>query len=286
MSNCLKLVLHFLCDLHTRWRVASQRSECQNVKCLRSRQIYRSLWLLDWRLELVGILPRTMPFRRRRTCRFHCCRAWNIRRRGSAPRPYRKKPTSPIDFFTDVKPVFVTHCFSCHGPETHKMYGLDNQQTEYFGRKCLLAEAIGGARRTLCATILRRRHTATLLGRPFRFEAQSRRTLPETDRPIYGSLTDLKQRGLLDSTLVIWGGESADYHQPGTIGRDHGPKGFTMWLAGGGVKGGLIRAPPMSSDTPQWNIAGRFLICTPRVCTYSAWTTSNSPSATAAATSG
>ena len=64
----------------------------------------------------------------------------------------------------------------------------------------------------------------------------------ETDRPIYGLLTDLKRRGLLDSTLVIWGGEFGRLPtNQGTIGRDHGPKGFTMWLAGGGVKGGQIR---------------------------------------------
>jgi uncharacterized protein (DUF1501 family) len=63
-----------------------------------------------------------------------------------------------------------------------------------------------------------------------------------TDRPIAGLLTDLKQRGLLDQTLVIWGGEfgrqpTAEYAK-GT-GRDHNAYGFTMWLAGGGVKGGI-----------------------------------------------
>ena len=62
-----------------------------------------------------------------------------------------------------------------------------------------------------------------------------------TDLPIAGLLTDLKQRGLLDSTLIIWGGEfgrqpTAEYAQ-GT-GRDHNSAGFTMWMAGGGIKGG------------------------------------------------
>ena len=63
-----------------------------------------------------------------------------------------------------------------------------------------------------------------------------------TDRPIAGLLNDLKQRGLLDSTLVVWGGEfgrqpTAEYEE-GT-GRDHNAMGFTMWMAGGGVRGGV-----------------------------------------------
>jgi uncharacterized protein (DUF1501 family) len=64
----------------------------------------------------------------------------------------------------------------------------------------------------------------------------------ETDRPIAGLLKDLKQRGLLDSTLIVWGGEfgrqpTAEYEK-GT-GRDHNSYGFTVWLAGGGIKGGV-----------------------------------------------
>jgi uncharacterized protein (DUF1501 family) len=63
-----------------------------------------------------------------------------------------------------------------------------------------------------------------------------------TDKPIAGLLKDLKQRGLLDETLVIWGGEfgrqpTAEYEK-GT-GRDHNSMGFTMWMAGGGIKGGI-----------------------------------------------
>jgi uncharacterized protein (DUF1501 family) len=63
-----------------------------------------------------------------------------------------------------------------------------------------------------------------------------------TDKPITGLLKDLKQRGLLDETLVVWGGEfgrqpTAEYKE-GT-GRDHNAYGFTMWMAGGGIKGGV-----------------------------------------------
>jgi uncharacterized protein (DUF1501 family) len=62
----------------------------------------------------------------------------------------------------------------------------------------------------------------------------------EVDLPIAGLLTDLKSRGLLDDTLVFWGGEfGRTPTAQGKDGRDHNPEGFTMWLAGGGVKGGV-----------------------------------------------
>ena len=63
-----------------------------------------------------------------------------------------------------------------------------------------------------------------------------------TDKPIAGLLKDLKQRGLLDETLVVWGGEFGRTPtvqvSKAEVGRDHHPEGFTMWMAGGGVKGG------------------------------------------------
>jgi uncharacterized protein (DUF1501 family) len=62
----------------------------------------------------------------------------------------------------------------------------------------------------------------------------------EVDKPIAGLLTDLKARGLLRDTLVLWGGEfGRTPTAEGTNGRDHNPEGFTVWLAGGGVKGGF-----------------------------------------------
>ncbi|HEX4606701.1 MAG TPA: DUF1501 domain-containing protein, partial [Urbifossiella sp.] len=62
-----------------------------------------------------------------------------------------------------------------------------------------------------------------------------------TDRPIAGLLRDLEARGLLDETLVVWGGEfGRTPMSEGTTGRDHNPHGFCMWLAGGGVKGGAV----------------------------------------------
>jgi uncharacterized protein (DUF1501 family) len=63
----------------------------------------------------------------------------------------------------------------------------------------------------------------------------------ESDQPVAGLLKDLKARGLLDSTLVIWGGEfGRTPMSEGTTGRDHNPHGFCMWLAGGGVQGGQV----------------------------------------------
>ncbi|MGH7340370.1 MAG: DUF1501 domain-containing protein, partial [Candidatus Rokuibacteriota bacterium] len=71
----------------------------------------------------------------------------------------------------------------------------------------------------------------------------------ETDRPIAGLIRDLKQRGLLDSTLIVWGGEFGRLPlvQRGGTGRDHNPHAFTTWLAGGGVKGGASYG-----ETDEW----------------------------------
>ena len=72
-------------------------------------------------------------------------------------------------------------------------------------------------------------------------EENHRRKAAETDRPIAGLLKDLKRRGLLDSTLVLWGGEFGRSPEAESArGRDHHNLGFTMWMAGGGVKGGQV----------------------------------------------
>jgi hypothetical protein len=81
--------------------------------------------------------------------------------------------------------------------------------------------------------------------------------MPDTDQPIGALLTDLKQRGLLDSTLVIWGGEfGRTVYSQGSLadnyGRDHHPRNFCMWMAGGGIKGGVSYG---ESDDFSYNIA-------------------------------
>jgi hypothetical protein len=102
--------------------------------------------------------------------------------------------------------------------------------------------AAGGARGTLRADLLRRQPQRRELGRARDLVHNHTLHAGETDQPIAGLIQDLKQRGLLDETLIVWGGEfgrqpTAEYEK-GT-GRDHNAYGFTMWLAGGGIKGGI-----------------------------------------------
>jgi Protein of unknown function (DUF1501) len=117
----------------------------------------------------------------------------------------------------------------------HRLYGLDNPRTEAFGKQCLLARRLveRGVRFVQLITGVNwDHHTGIKTGLPNNCAA--------TDQPMAGLLTDLKARGLLEDTLVIWGGEfgRTPVAQKGD-GRDHHPFGFTMWLAGGGVKGGI-----------------------------------------------
>lgn len=119
---------------------------------------------------------------------------------------------------------------------TMQLYGIDEKETSVFGRNCLLA------RRLVERGV---RFVQLYHGSGSRWDAHSgieknHSTLCRaSDRPVAGLLTDLKQRGLLDSTLVIWGGEfgRTPMSEKGD-GRDHNSNGFTMWMAGGGVRGG------------------------------------------------
>ncbi len=121
---------------------------------------------------------------------------------------------------------------------TQEAYGLNDKSTQAFGRNCLMARRLvergvrfielysGAGSKWDAHTKLEENHT---------------KYCGETDRPIAALLTDLKQRGLLDETLVVWGGEfgRTPMSEKGD-GRDHNPYGFTTWMAGGGVKGGQI----------------------------------------------
>src|SRR5437773_416534 len=119
---------------------------------------------------------------------------------------------------------------------TRTLYGLDRPQTAEFGLRCLLA------RRLVERGV---RFVQLYCGDTNGWDAHSDvegnhgKLCLQSDKPIAGLLNDLKRRGLLDSTLVIWGGEfGRTPMSEGTNGRDHNPHGFSMWLAGGGVKGG------------------------------------------------
>jgi hypothetical protein len=119
---------------------------------------------------------------------------------------------------------------------TRRLYGLDRAETADFGTRCLLA------RRLVERGV---RFVQVYCGDTNGWDAHSDiegnhgKLCLQSDRPTAGLLRDLKQRGLLEDTLVIWGGEfGRTPMSEGTSGRDHNPHGFAMWLAGGGVKGG------------------------------------------------
>lgn len=128
--------------------------------------------------------------------------------------------------------------------QTLAMYGIGDDQTDSFGRRCLLARRL----------IERGVRFVQLFpkGQAWDNHKGIRTSLPgicrKTDKPIAGLLRDLRQRGLLDSTLVVWGGEFgrlptaqvADNGSMKNAGRDHGPYGFTSWMAGGGAKAGVV----------------------------------------------
>jgi hypothetical protein len=121
---------------------------------------------------------------------------------------------------------------------TRRLYGMDRAETADFGLRCLLARRLveRGVRfvQVYCGDTNGWDAHSDIVGNHGRLCLQS-------DQPIAGLLKDLKSRGLLDSTLVIWGGEFGRTPMTeGTSGRDHNPYGFCMWLAGGGVKGGQV----------------------------------------------
>jgi len=118
---------------------------------------------------------------------------------------------------------------------TRKLYGIDEKPTDDFGRQCLMARRLieAGVRFVQVSHSFKWDQHGNL-------KAGHERNAKEVDKPIAALLTDLKERGLLKDTLVLWGGEFGRTPMAqGKDGRDHNPQGFTMWLAGGGVKSGF-----------------------------------------------
>ena len=124
---------------------------------------------------------------------------------------------------------------------TLDLYGINEKETEAYGRQCLLARRLveRGVRFVECLT--------PKLDGIDRWDQHGKladghaKNARATDKPVAGLLKDLKSRGLLNETLVVWGGEfGRTPMSQGSDGRDHNPFGFTLWLAGGGVKGGTI----------------------------------------------
>jgi hypothetical protein len=120
--------------------------------------------------------------------------------------------------------------------ETLSLYGADAQETEVFGKQCLLARRLveRGVR------FVQLYHGAGSKWDGHKDLDKTHSALCKSmDKPVAGLLADLKRRGLLDSTLVVWGGEfGRTPHSEQGNGRDHNPSGFTMWFAGAGVRGG------------------------------------------------
>jgi hypothetical protein len=139
-------------------------------------------------------------------------------------------------------------------PATRRLYGLDDKTTEIFGTQCLMARRLveRGVRFVqVYHTQTSRRSSCQLWDQHGSLKSELTANCAATDGPIAALLKDLKARGLLKDTLVIWGGEfgrtptaeSAD-------GREHHPFGFSMWLAGGGIRGGLVHG---ATDEFGWH---------------------------------
>jgi Protein of unknown function (DUF1501) len=144
---------------------------------------------------------------------------------------YRMQSSAPEAMDVDSEPSHI-----------RSLYGLDDPRCDHVARQCLVARRLvergvrfvqiysGGMENQLSWD-----GHADILGNHSQFAS-------EIDKPVAGLLSDLSQRGLLDDTLVIWGGEFGrlPVAQKGAKpGRDHNPHGFTLWLAGGGIKGGV-----------------------------------------------
>ncbi|XOV71284.1 MAG: DUF1501 domain-containing protein [Verrucomicrobiota bacterium] len=161
-------------------------------------------------------------------------------------RAHQKGRTSNTDLDARIQSYELAFRMQAEAPEaihlagetetTRQMYGMDQKETAVFGQNCLLARRLveRGVR------FVQLYHGAgSKWDSHDQIEKNHTRLCKEMDQPVAALLTDLKQRGLLDETLVIWGGEfgRTPMSEKGD-GRDHNPTGFTMWLAGGGVQGG------------------------------------------------
>ncbi len=124
---------------------------------------------------------------------------------------------------------------------TKKLYGVDGSITEYFGRQCLMARRLVERGVRMVQIYSGGGNFGESWDAHWDLKENHGQHCAETDKPIAGLLTDLKSRGLLDDTLVIWHGEFGRMPISQRMsGRDHNPHGFTVWLAGGGVKGGTV----------------------------------------------
>src|SRR5271156_6042030 len=131
--------------------------------------------------------------------------------------------------------------FGRESPETLALYGMDQPRTADFGRKCLIARRLVERGVRFVQLYSGGAHNDDNWDAHADLVANHTYHAGRTDKPIAGLLRDLKRRGLLDETLVVWGGEFGRMPMSESgRGRDHNPHGFTTWLAGAGIKGGTI----------------------------------------------
>ncbi|HYI92907.1 MAG TPA: DUF1501 domain-containing protein [Bryobacteraceae bacterium] len=124
---------------------------------------------------------------------------------------------------------------------TRALYGVDAKETEYVGRQCLMARRLVERGVRFVQIFSGGGNFGESWDAHWDLKENHEMHCMETDKPIAGLLTDLKSRGLLDSTLVIWHGEFGRMPiSQKMTGRDHNPLGFSIWLAGGGIKGGTV----------------------------------------------
>jgi hypothetical protein len=125
---------------------------------------------------------------------------------------------------------------------TRAMYGLDDEATHSYGKRCLMARRLVERGVRFVQIFIERQIWDTHSN----LDTELRYCCRKTDKPAAALIADLRRLGLLDSTLLLWGGEFGrmpiSQVRPGAAGagRDHGPAGFSVWLAGGGVRGGTV----------------------------------------------
>ncbi len=129
--------------------------------------------------------------------------------------------------------------------ETLDLYGVGAEPTDDYARRCLLARRLVEKGTRFVCVVSGGGPGNLQWDAHSDIEENHLRMAAETDKPVAALITDLKRRGMLDATLVVWGGEfgrspEAETRADGTAGRDHHNLGFTMWMAGGGIKGGQI----------------------------------------------
>lgn len=208
----------FLPPIHQATRIGSSRSDMKTAKIenLTNDSVSKELQLKQ--IELLGDLDR-------------------LKRSGSAAR-IESDLDARIESFElafrmqSAAPTLLD--LSDETEATLAMYGIDGSPTDNYGRQCLIARRMSeaGVRFVQVSHAYWDQHSE--------LKEKHQELAAEVDKPIAGLLKDLKQRGMLDDTLVMWGGEfGRTPTAQGKNGRDHNPHAFTWWLAGGGVKAGF-----------------------------------------------